>query len=50
MVGANSGINKLGDLKNKTFSFVDPASTSGHLYPKSLLLSKGYDPETFFSK
>ena len=50
MVGTNSGINKLGDLQDKTFAFVDPASTSGHLYPKSLLLSKGYDPETFFGK
>ena len=50
MVGANSGINKLADLKGKTFAFVDPASTSGHLYPKSLLLSKGFDPKVFFSK
>jgi len=50
MVRANSGINKLADLKGKTFAFVDPASTSGHLYPKSLLQSKGFDPKTFFSK
>ena len=50
MVGANSGINKLANLKGKTFAFVDPASTSGHLYPKSLLLSIGFDPKTFFSK
>jgi phosphonate transport system substrate-binding protein len=50
MVGANSGINKLADLKGKTFAFVDPASTSGHLYPKSLLLSKGFDPKAFFSR
>ncbi len=50
MVGADRGIRKLGDLKGKTFAFVDPASTSGHLYPKTLLLSKGHDPETFFSK
>ena len=50
MVGVNSGINKLADLKGRTFAFVDPASTSGHLYPKSLLLSKGFNPQTFFSK
>ncbi len=50
MVGANSGIDKLADLKGKTFAFVDPASTSGHLYPKSLLLSQRFDPETFFDK
>ena len=50
MVRTNSGINKLAELKDKTFAFVDPASTSGHLYPKSLLLSKGFDPKSFFSK
>jgi len=50
MVGADSGIYKLADLKGKTFAFVDPASTSGHLYPKSLLLSKGFDPKAFFSR
>ena len=50
MVRADSGINSLADLKGKSFAFVDPASTSGHLYPKTLLLSKGFDPKTFFSK
>jgi len=50
MVRSDSSINKLADLENKTFAFVDPASTSGHLYPKSLLLSEGFDPEVFFSK
>ena len=50
MAGANTDINNLSDFKGKTFAFVDPASTSGHLYPKSLLLSKGFDPKTFFSR
>ena len=50
MVRADSGINSLNDLQGKRFAFVDPASTSGHLYPKTLLLSKGLDPKTFFSK
>jgi len=50
MVRAGSGINSLDDLKGKSFAFVDPASTSGHLYPKTLLLSKGLDPKTFFGK
>ena len=50
MVRADSGINSLSDLKGKSFAFVDPASTSGHLYPKTLLLSKGLDPKTFFGK
>lgn len=50
MVRADSGIHSLSDLKGKRFAFVDPASTSGHLYPKTLLLSKGLDPKTFFGK
>ncbi|MFQ5449859.1 MAG: phosphate/phosphite/phosphonate ABC transporter substrate-binding protein [Nitrospinaceae bacterium] len=50
MVRADSGIKTLADLKGKTFAFVDPASTSGHLYPKTLLISRGYNPESFFSK
>ena len=50
MVRADSGINSLDNLQGKRFAFVDPASTSGHLYPKTLLLSKGFDPKTFFSK
>ena len=50
MVRADSGINSLENLQGKRFAYVDPASTSGHLYPKTLLLSKGLDPKTFFSK
>ncbi|HIN88151.1 MAG TPA: phosphate/phosphite/phosphonate ABC transporter substrate-binding protein [Nitrospinaceae bacterium] len=50
MAGVDSGINNLADFKDKTFAFVDPVSTSGHLYPKSLLLSKGFDPKVFFKR
>lgn len=50
MVRADSGIQDLSGLKGKRFAFVDPASTSGHLYPKTLLLSQGVDPEHFFKK
>ena len=50
MVRADSGIKNLAGLKGKRFAFVDPASTSGHLYPKALLLSQGFDPELFFNK
>jgi phosphonate transport system substrate-binding protein len=50
MVRADSGIQDLSGLKGKRFAFVDPASTSGHLYPKTLLLSQGVDPEQFFKK
>ena len=50
MVRADSGIQSLKDLKGKRFAFVDPASTSGHLYPKTLLFSKGFEPKIFFGK
>jgi phosphonate transport system substrate-binding protein len=41
-----SGINSLADLKGKNFSFVDPASTSGHLMPHALLVKNGINPDT----
>lgn len=50
LVRADSDIQNLGDLKGKNFAFVDPASTSGHLYPKTLLMKKGFNPETFFKQ
>jgi phosphonate transport system substrate-binding protein len=31
------GIKQLTDLKGKSFAFVDPASTSGHLFPRAML-------------
>jgi len=50
MVRADSGIQDLAGLRGKRFAFVDPASTSGHLYAKTLLMSQGFDPERFFKK
>lgn len=41
-----SGIRTLADLKGKDFAFVDPASTSGHLAPKTLLIKNGINPDT----
>ncbi len=41
-----SGIKTLADLKGKNFSFVDPASTSGHLMPTALLMKNGINPDT----
>jgi phosphonate transport system substrate-binding protein len=40
-----SGVNTLEDLRGKGFNFVDPASTSGHLAPKALLIKKGLNPD-----
>lgn len=45
----DTGINKLADLKGKSFAYGDPVSTSGAIYPKHLLRTSGYDPEKFFS-
>ena len=38
-------IRSLADLKGKTFAFVDPSSTSGHLFPKSAMLRAGLNPD-----
>jgi len=40
-----SGIRNLQDLKGRSFAFVDPASTSGHLAPKTALIKAGIDPD-----
>ena len=45
MTKKGSGITGIQDLKGKGFSFVDPASTSGHLAPKTLLLKNGINPD-----
>ena len=39
-----SGVRTLADLKGKTFNFGDPASTSGHLVPKTELMRTGLVP------
>ncbi|MFH1770964.1 MAG: phosphonate ABC transporter substrate-binding protein [archaeon] len=49
IVNANSGIKTLEDLKGKSFAFVDPASTSGNLIPRKMLLENGIDPDNDFS-
>ncbi len=46
---ADSGIKNLDDLKGKTFAFVDPASTSGNLIPRKMLIENGIDPDNDFS-
>lgn len=43
---ADSPLASLADIKGKTFSFVDPASTSGHLVPSYTLLQKAGLHET----
>ncbi len=41
-----SGITSIDDLEGSNFAFVDPASTSGHLAPKTTLIKLGLDPDT----
>jgi phosphonate transport system substrate-binding protein len=39
------GFPDLASLKGSSFGFVDPASTSGHLFPRALLLRAGLNPD-----
>jgi phosphonate transport system substrate-binding protein len=41
----DSGIERLADLKGKTFAFGSVSSTSGHLMPRYFLLQNGVTPE-----
>lgn len=50
IVNADSSYRTLADLKGKEMAWVDPTSTSGHIYPKAALKSVGIDPDTYFGK
>ena len=43
-------IEVLEDLKNKSFSFGSPSSTSGHLMPRLFLEKQNINPEEYFGK
>lgn len=45
-VPADSDISSIEDVRGKRVCFVDPASTSGYLFPSAGLLEAGIDPET----
>jgi len=51
-VRRESGLKTLEDLRGKTIAFIDPASSSGYIYPMVLLMQRGLvknrDPKTFF--
>ncbi|MFZ5471892.1 MAG: phosphate/phosphite/phosphonate ABC transporter substrate-binding protein [Myxococcota bacterium] len=49
VVRADSPYRQIQDLAGKRFAFVDPASTSGYLYPSAVLRERGLDPATFFA-
>ncbi len=46
----DSGIKTVADLKGKNFAFVDPSSTSGHLFPKAGLMRVGFNPDKDFGR
>ncbi|MGH8806481.1 MAG: putative selenate ABC transporter substrate-binding protein [Noviherbaspirillum sp.] len=45
-ITTDKAINKLDDLKGKTFAFGSESSTSGHLMPRYYLLAAKVDPDT----
>jgi phosphonate transport system substrate-binding protein len=53
-VRRDAGIKTVEDLRGKTIAFVDPASSSGYIYPMVLLIKRGLvtnrDPRTFFKE
>ncbi len=46
----DSGIETLEDLRDKTFAFGDPLSTSGHIFPRKMFEEKGIKPVKDFKK
>jgi phosphonate transport system substrate-binding protein len=51
-VRKDTGIKSLEELRGRTIAFVDPASSSGYIYPMVMLIQRGLvrnrDPKTFF--
>ncbi|MEK7783639.1 MAG: phosphate/phosphite/phosphonate ABC transporter substrate-binding protein, partial [Candidatus Binatota bacterium] len=45
---ADNGIRRLQDLRNKTFAFGDPLSTTGHVFPRKMFKESGLDPTKDF--
>ena len=50
VVGADTGITTLEDLKGKVMCWVDPNSTSGYIIPRIMLQANGIDPDTDFAQ
>ena len=45
IVGEESDVERLSDLRSRKFAFVDRRSTSGFLFPSSRMLEEGIHPE-----
>ncbi len=50
IVRSDSNINGIEDLENKSFTFVDPGSTSGFVIPSALFKSRHIDIDQFFNE
>ena len=44
MAGKESPVKSVQDIRGQDFTLVDPASTSGNLFPRVMLLEEGIDP------
>lgn len=49
IVKKDSGITSFAQLRGKKFAFTDPMSTTGYLYPQSLVKELGHNYDTYFS-
>lgn len=50
IVPKDSSAKSFNDLREKTFAFTDPLSTTGRMYPLFLLRTMNESPDTFFKK
>lgn len=50
LVKADSPYRSIADLRGKTLGYTDFNSTSGYLFPRSVMRDQGVDPDTFFGK
>ena len=44
LAGKNSAVKTVQDIRGQDFVFVDPASASGNLFPRVMLIEEGIDP------
>lgn len=50
IVRDDSPYRTLEDLRGKQIAWVDPSSSSGHIFPKAALIERGIDPDEFFAR
>ncbi|MER3536051.1 MAG: phosphate/phosphite/phosphonate ABC transporter substrate-binding protein [Thermus sp.] len=50
IVRKDSGIRRIEQLEGKTIAWVDKNSAAGYVFPRAALISRGINPDKFFSK